>query len=322
MARQCRRCFAWPAFHPRVLTVARAPRSAVLSAPEAACLPPSGHQTCGLGPCCNGCPSRAERGLDSSTRAGVAVTRRGACTRAVAQTPPGAAETGSPPAQAETRVACSRQPRRAPRHRLPPQVPSHGVAGYDAKKQYLDAVVRRTLQAIPTVRSAADGGCLSTGPPPKRRGARRTYAGQVTCPAGSRFEALGTRAEAPPLPLETAVVWPQTLTRRWRLVVRWHRQDLAQRRCLVLGAPAPERHGPQRVARYAARLQSAWLCRDRTPCTGLRACPARAAAALDVQCNAALATRNLARTEPCVEPTGESPQVFSMASWKQRHFHE
>jgi hypothetical protein len=42
---------------------------------------------------------------------------------------------------------------------------------------------------------------LSTGLPPKRRGARRQYDGKVTCQTLSRFEALGTREEAPHLHL-------------------------------------------------------------------------------------------------------------------------
>jgi len=51
-------------------------------------------------------------------------------------------------------------------------------------------------------------------------------------------------------------------------------------------------------------------------------CQARAAAALDFHFNASLATLNLVRAEQLLAQTDESPQVFSMASWKQRHFNE
>jgi hypothetical protein len=54
MARQVRRGFAWPDCQQRVITVARVPCAAVLSAQEASCIPQSGQQTCGLGPCCTG----------------------------------------------------------------------------------------------------------------------------------------------------------------------------------------------------------------------------------------------------------------------------
>ena len=65
-----------------------------------------------------------------------------------------------------------------------------------------------------------------------------------------------------------------------------------------------------------------FLFRDSKQFTGLSDCQARAEAALDFHFNAALATLNLARTEQLLKQTGESPQVFSMASWKQRQFNE
>ena len=65
-----------------------------------------------------------------------------------------------------------------------------------------------------------------------------------------------------------------------------------------------------------------FLFRDSKQFTGLSDCQARAEAALDFHFNAALATLNLARTEQLGEQTGESRQVFSMASWKQRQFNE
>ena len=64
------------------------------------------------------------------------------------------------------------------------------------------------------------------------------------------------------------------------------------------------------------------MCRDSKQCTGLSDCQARTEAPLDFHFNAALATLHLARTAQLLEQTGESPQVFSMASWQQRHFNE
>jgi len=142
----------------------------------------------------------------------VEVTRRGAVTRAGAPTPPGEDVTQAAPD--ETRGAVSTQPRGAQRQRVPPRVTSHGVDGSDAKKQSMDAVVRLELHAIPTRRSDADCLVLSTGPPPQRRGARRQYDGKVHCHDVSRCEDRGPRADAPHLPLSTAVVWHTTLQRR------------------------------------------------------------------------------------------------------------
>jgi hypothetical protein len=322
IARQFRRCCDWPDFHQRVITVALDPRSEVISAQEASCIPKRGKQTFGLGAFCNGCTSRVERGLEISTLAVVDVTRRGAFTLAVAQTPPGDDETGSQPAKEETRVDFYRQQRREPRHRLPPQVTYHGVDGYFAKKKSRDEAVRLDLHPMTKLRCDADCRFLYTGPHPQRRGARRKSDGQVNFQDLRRFESLGTMAEATPLHLYPAVVWHVTLKRKLRLVVVVNRKAPAKPRYIVLASTDLALDGRKLVEWYGARFPIEFLCRDRPQFTGLSDCQARAKAALDCHFNAALATLNLARTEQRLEPPGESPQVFSMASWKQRQFNE
>ena len=194
IARQFREPFDWPALHQRVLMTALDPRSAVVSAQDASFLPTRGQQTFGLGHFFTGCASRAERGVEVSTRAVVEVTRRCALTLAVAQTPPGEAATKAKPE--ESRVDFDTQPLRAPRQRLPPSLIYHGVDGSDAKQQSLAEVVSLKLHAITQRRSAAHCWCLDPGPHPKRRGARRTDDGKVTCQAVSRCEDLGTMDDA------------------------------------------------------------------------------------------------------------------------------
>jgi hypothetical protein len=253
------------------------PRAELLSAHDASFLPQSGKQPFGLGHFFNGCASRAERGLEISTLAVVDVTRRGAFTRAVAQTPPGAEATQT--AQAETRVDFYKQQLQAHRHRLPPSITYPCVDGYDAKKKYLEAVVSRDLHASTKLRSDADSLLLYTGPHPKRRGARRKYAGKVNFPDLSRFEDLGPRADAPHLPLYTAVVWHKTLKRRWRLVGLLNRKAPATPRFVVLGSTDPTLHGHQLIDLYAARFPSEFLFRDSKQFPGLLDCQARAASA-------------------------------------------
>src|SRR5438132_2589437 len=186
-----------PDFHQRVLRTALDPPSELVSAHDASFIPKSGTQTFGLGHFFNGCTHRAERGLEMSTLAVVDVTRRCALTLAVAQTPPGEKTTQAEPE--DTRVDFSKQQLRAHRHRLPPSITSHCVDGYYAKKKYIDEVVRLDLHAITKLRSDADCVFLSTGPHPKRRGARRKYAGKVNFQDLSRFEDLGPREDAPHL---------------------------------------------------------------------------------------------------------------------------
>jgi hypothetical protein len=196
MARPCREPFDGPDLHQRVLLTALHPRSARVSAHDASFLPKRGQQPFGRGPFFNGGASRAERGLEISTRAGGEGTRRCALTLAVAPTPPGEAATKAEPE--ESRVDFSTQQLRAQRQRVPPGVPSHGVEGDDAKKPSRDEGVSLERHALTTLRSAADGLCLDPGPHPQRRGARRNYDGTVHVQVVSRFEDLGTTAEAPP----------------------------------------------------------------------------------------------------------------------------
>jgi DDE superfamily endonuclease len=204
IARQFREPFDWPDFHQRVLRTALDSRSELVSAHDASFIPKSGKQTVGLGHFFNGCTNRAECGLEISSLAVVDVTRRCAFTLAVAQTPPGEKATKAEPD--DTRVDFYTQQLRAHRHRLPPSITSHCMAGYYAKKKYIDEVVSLDLYAITKLRSDADCMFLYTGPHPKRRGVRRKYAGKVNFQDLSRFEDLGTRAEEPHLHLYTAVV--------------------------------------------------------------------------------------------------------------------
>jgi hypothetical protein len=320
IARQFREPFDWPDFHPRVLMMALDPRSELVSAHDAAFIPKSGQQTFGLGHFFNGCASRAERGWEICMLAVVEVTRRCACTLAVAQTPPGEAVTTAEPAA--TRGDFYTQPRREHRHRLPPGVTSHGVDGDYAKQQYLDEVVSLDLHASTTLRSDADCWFLYTGPHPKRRGAKRQDDGKVDVQVLSRFEDLGTRAEEAHLHLYTAVVWHKTLQRRLRLVVLLNRTDPAKPRVIVLGSTDPELNGHKRIDLYASRFQIAFLCRDSTQFTGLLDGQARAESALDCHFNASLATLNLVRAEDLCLRQGQEPPVFAMASWKPCQFNE
>jgi DDE superfamily endonuclease len=320
IARQFREPFDWPDFHQRVLMAALDPHAELISAHDASFISKSGKQTFGLGHFFNSGASRAERGLEISALAVVDVTHRCAFTLAVSQTPPG--EEATQAESEETRVDFYMQQLRAHRYRLPSAVTYHCVDGYYAKKKYIDEVVHLNLHAITRLRSDADCLFLYTGPHPKRRGARRKYAGKVNFQDLSRFEDLGTRADEPHLHLYTAVVWHKTLKRRVRLVVLLNRKDPAKPRFIVLGSTDPELNGHKLLDLYAARFQIEFLFRDSKQFTGLLDCQARAAAALDFHFNASLATLNLVRAEDLSMQQGQEPHGFSMASWKQYQFNE
>jgi hypothetical protein len=322
IARQGRAAFAWPDFHQRVLTAALDPRSELISAQDASFLPKSGKQTFGLGHFFNGCANRAERGLEISTLAVVDVTRRCAFTLAVAQTPPGDGEATSERDPDETRVDFYKQQLREQRQRLPERVKYHCVDGYFAKKKYIDTVVELQLHPITKLRHDANCLFLYTGLHPHRRGPRRKYDGKVNFHDLRRFEALGPLEERAHVHLYTALVWHVSLKRKLRMVVLVNRKDPPKPRSIVLASTDLELDGHKLVAFYVARFQIEFLFRDSKQFTGLADCQARAEAALDFHFNASLATLNLARAEELRTQTDQSPQVFSMASWKQRQFNE
>lgn len=322
IARQFRMSFDWPEFHQRVMTAALDPRSELISAQDASFIPKSGKQPFGLGHFFNGCANRAERGLEISTLAVVDVARRCAFTLAVAQTPPGKAEERKNKREAETRIDFYAQQLHAYRHRLPSVIRYHCVDGYFAKQKYMDEVDALKLHAITKLRHDANCLFLYSGPHPKRRGRRRKYEGKVNFQDLSRFEALGTLEEPAHVQLYTALVWHVSLKRQLRVVVLVNRKDPAKPRYIVLASTDLELAGRKLVEYYVARFQIEFLFRDSKQFTGLTDCQSRAESALDFHFNAALATLNLARAEDLQAQPELQPHVFSMASWKQRHFNE
>jgi hypothetical protein len=322
MARQFRAAFDWPDFHHRVITAALDPRSELLSAQDASFIPKSGKQTFGLGPFFNGCANRTERGLEISTLAVVDVTRRCAFTLAVAQTPPGKDEEAPQQEEDETRIDFYKKQLREHRHRLPPSVNYHCVDGYFAKKKYIDEVVPLKLHPITKLRCDADCRFLYTGPHRQRRGPKRKYDGKVNFQDLRRFEDLGTLEAARHVPLYTALVWHVALKRKLRVVVLVTRKQTDKPRYIVLASTDLALDGRKLVEFYVARFQIEFLFRDSKQFTGLSECQARAEAALDFHFNTSLATLNLARAEELLASLHQAPQIFSMASWKQRHFNE
>ena len=156
IARQFRASFDWPQFHHRVLTAALAPHSELSSAQDASFIPKSGKQTFGLGHFFNGCANRAEPGVEISTLAVVDVTRRCAFTLAVAQTPPGKADTRQDQREEETRMDFYKQQLHDQRPRLPSTIRYPCVDGYFAKQKYRDEVVALHLPPLTNLRHDAN----------------------------------------------------------------------------------------------------------------------------------------------------------------------
>ena len=321
ISRQFRAKFDWPAFHQRVISRAIKPGSILISAQDASFIPKSGKQTFGVGFFFNSCHGRAERGLEISTLALIDVTRRCAFTLAVTQTPP-TPKTTAREQKNETMIDFYLQQLREHGHRLPGEVKYHAVDGFFAKQKYIDEVVAQKLHPITKLRCDANCLFLYTGPHPRRRGPKRKYEGKVDWQDLRRFDDLGTMEGQPHLHLYTAVVWHKSLKRRLRVVVILNRKDPAKPRYIILASTDLELGGHKIVEYYGARFQIEFLFRDGKQFTGLSDCQSRHKSALDFHFNASLATINLVRAAEVLVCQSQAPQVFSMASWKQRQFNE
>ncbi len=322
LARQCRASCAWPACPPRVSTAALAPRAALSSVQDAACIPQRGNPTVGLGPFCNGGAKRADRGVEIAAWAVGEVPRRWAVRRAGAQTPPGAARAASKPGEEETRGDCYTPPLRDPRPRWPPRVPSPCVAGSFAKKQYIAEGGALKLPPSTKLRGAAEGRFLSSGPPPQRRGPQRTSEGTGNFHDRRRFAYRGPRAAGAQVQLSTALLWPGSLTRKRRGGGRVKRQAPPTPRDIVWAATDLALDGGKLGEYDGARFPLAFLFRAGQPFPGRRDAQTRAAAARACHCTAARAPLTLARAEAVRASPAHAAQVFSLASWQHRQCNE
>jgi IS4 transposase len=124
------------------------------------------------------------------------------------------------------------------------------------------------------------------------------------------------------LHLYTSVVWHKSLKRCLRVVVLVNHQNPAKPRYIILASTDLELDGHKIVEYYGARFQIEFLFRDGKQFIGLSDCQSRHQAALDFHFNASLATINLVRATELLFGQSQDPQVFSMASWKQRQFNE
>jgi hypothetical protein len=106
------------------------------------------------------------------------------------------------------------------------------------------------------------------------------------------------------------------------VVVLVNRKEPRKPRFIVLASTDLALAGRKLVEFYGSRFQIEFLFRDSKQFTGLSDCQSRAAAVLDFHFNASLAPLNLARAEELRGSPTPTVQVFSMASWKQRHFNE
>ena len=277
----------------------------------------SGTQTYGLDMFYHSSHDRAERGLEFSELAVVDVDYGTAYHLSMEQTPDTVTlqKTLGPD---KTRIDwyLSHLWRDGPL--LPPEIRYLAADGYYAKIKFVDSVCDFGLHLISKLRHDANLRYLFTGPPPKRRGARKKYDGKVNLQDLSRLTPIPLSKT---LTLYTAVVNSVALKRNIRLVVVCKRQGSKVLTALLFSTDTTL--AAEEVYRYyTARFQIEFLFRDAKQFLGLVDFQTRAEPRIAFHVNASLTALNFLKIEDRQQALDNDDHVISIASWKVRKFNE
>ena len=328
--RQFQQPFDFPAFNQRAIAQVTSAASTLLLAQDATFIRKSGKRTYGLDRFWNGCAHRNERGLELSAIAILDVARRTAYPLAVQQTPPrpvslkepSSASSATPEMKSEpeeTRMDFYLQHLSQTVAYLPPQVRYAVFDGAFAKHKFVAGCRELDLHLVSLLRVDANLRYLYTGAQ-KGRGRPKAYDGKVNFTDLSRLDCAGE--VAPRITLYTGVVNSVSLKRNIRICVVVNRTKPSKPRYVVLFSTDCELAAQTIYDYYTLRFQIEFLFRDAKQFTGLQDCQARDHKALHFHFNMALASVGVTKIEALTEQSTPQPQLFSLASWKQRAFNE
>ncbi len=327
--RQFQHSFDFPAFNQRAIAQVTDAATTLLVAQDATFIRKSGKHTYGLDKFWNGCAHRNERGLELSAIAVLDVARRTAYPLSAHQTTPrsnslreSAAESATSQTKAQpeaTRIDFYLQHLTASLPFFPAQVRYGVFDGAFAKRKFVAGCRALDLHLISLLRVDANLRYLYTGAQHKR-GRRKVYAGKVNFADLSRFDCAGE--VAPHVTRYTAVVNSVSLKRNIRICLVVNRTKPEKPRYVVLFSTDCELSADTIYEYYTLRFQIEFLFRDAKQFTGLQDCQARDKEALHFHFNMALAAVGVTKIEALTEQSAPQPQVFSLASWKQRAFNE
>jgi hypothetical protein len=330
LRRQFQQPFDFPSFNRLAMAQVTDSATVLLLAQDATFIRKSGKQTYGLDKFWNGCTHRNERGLEVSCIALLDVARRTAYPLSVKQTPsrprtlnPSVTTAIATPPQKsqteETRIDFYLQHLAVTAPTLPEQVHLAVFDGAFAKQKFVSGVRALDLHLISRLRVDANLRYLYTGAQHKR-GRRKTYDGKVNFSDLSRLDPGGE--VEPHIWLYSAVVNSVSLKRTIRICVVVNRTKPERERYVVLFSTDCAVSAQTIYEYYALRFQIEFLFRDAKQFTGLNDCQARDKETLHFHFNMALASVGVTKIEELKEHHARLPQVFSLASWKQRTFNE
>ncbi|MEJ7709603.1 MAG: transposase [Pyrinomonadaceae bacterium] len=334
--RQFQQAFDFPLFNQQAIAKVTDASTTLLVAQDATFIRKSGKHTYGLDKFWNGCAHRNERGLEVSAIAILDAARQTAYPLSAQQTParPPAAIKPLLAATTTTTTTTSRQKSPAAETTridfylqhlaetvpyLPPQVCYGVFDGAFAKHKFVSGVRALDLHLISLLRVDANLRYLYTGDQ-KKRGRAKAYDGKVSFTDLSRLEAIGE--VAPHTFLYSAVVNSVSLKCNVRICVVVNRRQPAKERHVILFSTDCALSAQTIYDYYRQRFHIEFLFRDAKQFAGLNDCQARDQQALHFHFNMALASVGITKLEELKEQDRPQPQVFSLASWKQRAFNE
>lgn len=202
---------------------------------------------------------------------------------------------------------------------LPEQVRYAVFDGAFAKQKFVTGCRTLDLHLISLLRVDANLRYLYRGAQ-RGRGRPKAYDGKVAFTDLSRLEAVGE--VEPRITLYTGVVNSVSLKRNIRICVVVNRTKAKKPRYVVLFSTDCELSARTIYDDYMLRFQIEFLFRDAKQFTGLNDCQARDKEAQHFHFNLALASVGVTKIEALKGQSTPQPQVFSLASWKQRAFNE
>ncbi len=331
--RQFQQAFDFPLFNHQAIAQVTSASSSLLVAQDATFIRKSGKHTYGLDKFWNGCAHRNERGLEVSAIAILDVARQTAYPLSAQQTPARPPAPIKPLLAAMTTTTTSRKKSQAEETRidfylqhlaetvahLPAQVRYGVFDGAFAKQKFVSGVRSLSLHLISRLRVDANLRHLYTGTQ-QGRGRPKQYDGKVNFSDLSRLNCAGE--VEPHIFLYSGVVNSVALQCNIRICVVVNRRKPDKPRHVVLFSTDCELSAQTIYDYYTLRFQIEFLFRDAKQFSGLNDCQARDKEALHFHFNMALAAVGVTKIEALQEQGTPQPQVFSLASWKQRAFNE
>ncbi len=288
-----------------------------MGAIDASYVPKSGKHSYGIDSFWSGVAGRSKKGQEISSLAIVDLCYNTAYNLSVKQTP-SSSEIGK---KEENRIDFYLQQIRENQQYLHEYGIRHIAAdGFYSKTRFIDGLLRLSFHQIGRLRDDANLRYLFRGSHPKRRGAKKRYAGKVKYDDFSRWNLV--KEIQPGVCFYSAVLNSYRFGRNLNVVCVLDQRKFKKPRHALLFSTDLTLDALSLFNMYRSRFQIEFIFRDGKQFTGLTDCQARCKESLDFHFNASLTALNLLRKQDREKDKNSSSSVCSISSWKTRYFNE